>query len=69
MLRCAFHNTVDGVIVSPKKRSKPSGPPAVTVVNPDQPSARRIEAATTPAASFEWIPSTARAWVESDEFP
>lgn len=69
MLRCAFHNRVDGVIVGPKKRSKPSGPPAVTVVNPDQPSARRIEAATTPAASFEWIPSTARAWVESDEFP
>lgn len=69
MLRCAFHNTVDGVIVSPKKRSKPSGPPAVTVINPDQPSARRIEAATTPAASFEWIPFTAREWVESDKFP
>jgi hypothetical protein len=69
MLRCAFHNTVDGLIVAPNKRGKPAGPPAVTVVNPDQTSALRIEAATTPAASFEWIPSTARAWIESDEFP
>ena len=68
MLRCAFHNKVDGEIVSPKARGKPSGPPAVTVVNPDQSSARRIEAATIPAASFNWIPSTVRAWVESDKF-
>ena len=69
MLRCAFHNTADGVIVGPKKRDKASGPPSVAVVNPDQSSARRIESATTPASSFEWIPSTARTWVESDKFP
>jgi hypothetical protein len=68
MLRCAFHNAVDGVILAPNKRSKASGPPAVIVVNPDQSSARRIESITTPAAAFRWVPSTARTWIESNSF-
>jgi hypothetical protein len=68
MLRCAFHNTTDGVIVAPRQRGKPVGPPSVTVVNPDQTSARRIESATTPNASFKWRPSTAQDWVQEETF-
>jgi hypothetical protein len=65
MLRCAFHNQVDGVITGPKSRGQATGPPKVIVVNPDLTSARRIETATFPHASFEWIPSTAGEWVGS----
>lgn len=68
MLRCAFHNRTDGVIVGPGRRGAPSGPPAVTVVNPDRQSAQRIESATTPHGSFEWHPSTAREWIENTDF-
>ena len=68
MLRCAFHNTEDGEIIETGKRGEALGAPAVTVVNPDQAAARRIESATTPHASFNWCPSTAREWIKNTDF-
>ena len=67
MLRCAFHNQVDGEITGPKKRGRPTGPPKVVVVNPDRLSAQRIETATTPHESFEWKPMTVKEWVETQD--
>jgi len=64
MLRCAFFNHVKGQLISGKWRGSAAGPAKVVVVNPDPVSARRIEHATTPQASFNWEPITVRDWVE-----
>jgi hypothetical protein len=66
MLRCAFHNQIDGIIRAPKSRGVATGPARVVVVNPDAASARRIESITKPQASFQWEPVTARDWAERE---
>ncbi len=43
LLRCAFHVQKDGEIVGPRKRSRPTGPATVIVVDPDAAVAERIQ--------------------------
>ena len=68
MLRCAFHNQVEGSINDSKPRSPATGRARVIVVNPDRVSAQRIENVTAPHVSFKWNPMTVKEWVEAQEW-
>ncbi len=63
MLRCGFHSQEDGVIVSPKKRSAPTGASKVIVVNPSRDAAVNIKQTINPNTEFEWVASTASDWM------
>jgi hypothetical protein len=63
ILRCGFHNQVEGEVVSGGKRSTPTGKAEVVIVNPDRGAAGRIERGVgnhiccdrQPIAVAEWI--------------
>ncbi|HWO30181.1 MAG TPA: hypothetical protein VNO32_15420 [Candidatus Acidoferrum sp.] len=66
IFRCGFHNQLEGRLKEDGSgdRYKKTGPARVTVVNPDQDAARRIEAVAGPSVSCVWIPKRIQDWVE-----
>jgi hypothetical protein len=64
ILRCGFHNQVEGELLSGGKRSSPTGKSEVVIVNPDQGAARRIEASVGNDIRCNWQPLPVSKWVE-----
>ncbi len=66
IFRRGFHNQLEGRLKEDGSgdRYKKTGPARVTVVNPDQDAARRIEAVAGPSVSCVWIPRRIQDWVE-----
>jgi hypothetical protein len=63
ILRCGFHNQVEGLPVR-GGRAKPTGPSSVVIVNPDVASARRIEGIIARGGQCVWQPFTVEKWFE-----
>jgi hypothetical protein len=64
ILRCGFHNQIEGQIRSGGGRSVPTGRAEVIIVNPDQGAASRIERAVGSDFSSYWQPSPVSRWVD-----
>lgn len=62
ILRCGFYNQLNGM---PKKggRHKPTGGSEVTIVNPDQEAARRIEAVAGNSVHCRWVTKGIEKWI------
>lgn len=65
ILRCGFYNQAHGRLKKNGGRFKPTGPSKVTIVNPDQEAAKRIEATVEAGVACEWIPDRVQGWLES----
>lgn len=65
ILRCGFHNQVEGRLKQGGGRHRPTGRAKIEIVNPDQDAARRIEAAAGPGFSSTWIPKRIEDWIET----
>lgn len=64
ILRCGFHNQNEGRLRKDARgRHSRTGLAEVTIVNPDQEAARRIEAVAGPQVECNWIPSRIEEWV------
>jgi len=63
ILRCAFHNQIEGRLMNRGGRTVPTGPANVVVVNPDQSAARRIEAVAGPQIKCSWIAQRVTDWI------
>jgi hypothetical protein len=64
ILRCGFHNQVEGEIGARSKSLPATGPADVIVVNPDQGAANRIERAIGRTARCDWQPMPVSKWIE-----
>ena len=65
IFRCGFHNQIEGRLGRDGKRQDATGPAKVTIVNPDQEAAKRIEAVAGPKIRCEWIPRRIGDWLEN----
>jgi len=63
ILRCGFHNQLEGRLRKGGRRTKPTGPAEVYIVNPDQEAARRIESVAGPRFSCHWINQRVEKWI------
>jgi hypothetical protein len=63
ILRCGFHNQLEGRPNEEGGRYPPTGLAEVIIVNPDQEAARRIEAIAGPNNSCRWIPKRIEDWL------
>jgi len=70
IFRCGFHNQIEGRLREDRGRERHirTGPANVTIVNPDQDAARRIEAVAGPNIPCNWVPKRIQDWLE-DETP
>jgi hypothetical protein len=69
IFRCGFHNQVKGRLKEDggTERHTSTGPAKVTIVNPDQDAARRIEAVAGPDIKCIWVPKRIQDWLEDEE--
>jgi hypothetical protein len=66
IFRCGFHNQTEGRLRKDGTRYPATGPAKVVIVNPDQDSARRIEAVAGPDIPCSWIPKRIEDWLNDD---
>jgi hypothetical protein len=68
IFRCGFHNQVEGRLRedSDRERHKSTGRAKVTIVDPDQEAARRIEAVAGPTVPCNWVPKRIENWLEEE---
>jgi len=64
IVRCGFHNQLEGQLLRNGARATATGPARVTIVNPDQGAAQRAETVVGPVAKTKWIPLPVAQWVE-----
>jgi hypothetical protein len=64
IFRCGFHNQIEGRLRRDGTRYPHTGPAKVTIVNPDQEAARRIEAVAGPDIACTWEPKRIEDWLE-----
>lgn len=64
IFRCGFHNQIEGRPNKRGTRQKATGPAEVTIVNPDQQAASRIEAVAGPTVSCQWVPKRIQDWLQ-----
>lgn len=64
IMRCGFHNQVEGVPTRGRKRTRATGPAEVVIVNPDQSAARRIAAVIGAGHNCQWFSSPVSDWVK-----
>lgn len=64
ILRCGFHNQLEGRLRGDRKRYPATGPADVIIVNPNQDAARRIEMTAGPKIRCTWIPKRIDNWLE-----
>ncbi len=62
IMRCGFHNQIEGELGRTKKRKKATGPAEVIIVNPDGAAAQRIDAIVGPAHKCKWISTPISEW-------
>jgi hypothetical protein len=66
ILRCGFYNQTQGQLKKGGGRTDSTGAAKVTIVNPDQGAARRIEAVLGRHAKCKWLPKPVAQWVSED---
>jgi len=66
IFRCGFHNQLNGRIKDSTSRYPATGPAEVTIVNPDQQAARRIEAVAGSQIPCTWVPKRVEDWIGED---
>jgi hypothetical protein len=66
IFRCGFHNQIEGRLDAKGARRRPTGPAKVSIVNPDQDAARRIEAVAGPEIACKWIPARIEDWLNTN---
>jgi hypothetical protein len=66
ILRCGFHNQIEGRLKRNGMRYSATGPAKVIIVNPDQGAARRIESVAGPKIPCTWIPKRIEDWLQSN---
>lgn len=68
IFRCGFYNQIEGRLKEDGRDRHPeTGPAEVTIVNPDQDAARRIEAVAGPQFSCTWFPGRIEDWLKAEE--
>ncbi len=55
IMRCGFHNQIEGELREKNRRKKPTGAAEVIIINPDREAAQRIEAIAGPKHNCRWI--------------
>jgi hypothetical protein len=65
IMRCGFHNQIEGQLTS-RGRNKAVGPAKVVVVNPDWSAAQRISATVGPMSECTWVSTPVSEWVECE---
>jgi hypothetical protein len=65
IFRCGFHNQIEGRLGTARARYPATGAADVTIVNPDQSAARRIESVAGPKISCRWVPTTVEGWLKA----
>lgn len=63
ILRCGFHNQIEGQLKLGGGRETATGAANVFIVNPDQDAAKRIEAVAGPNFKCQWICKKVEDWV------
>jgi hypothetical protein len=68
IFRCGFYNQLKGRLKEDggTERHISTGPANVTIVNPDQDAARRIEAVAGPNIPCNWVPKRIQDWLEDE---
>ena len=68
IFRCGFHNQIEGRLKEDgsRERHTPTGPSNVTIINPDQEAARRIEAVAGTRIPCKWIPKRIKDWLKRE---
>ena len=64
IMRCGFHNPIEGEPIPASKRTNARGPAEVVIVNPDWDAARRISAIVGPQHRCSWVSTPVSEWVE-----
>ncbi len=64
IFRCGFHNQLEGRLRNDGRRYEATGPAKVTIVNPDQDAARRIEFVAGPRIACRWSPKRVQQCIE-----
>jgi hypothetical protein len=67
ILRCGFHNQINGRIKDEDTRYDPTGPAEVIVVNPDEEAGKRIADVCGPRVKCTWVGKRIEEWVEGDK--
>jgi hypothetical protein len=67
ILRCGFHNQLNGRIKDADTRYEATGPAEVLIVNPDEAAAQRIKDVAGPQVRCSWIKKRIEEWVQNDE--
>jgi hypothetical protein len=62
IIRCGFHNQIEGLPISNGRRTAPTGPSKVVIVNPDNVAFQRIE--TTCGLKARWVDKTVKEWLK-----
>lgn len=63
IMRCGFHNQMEGVLKKGGTRASKTGEAEVIIVNPDQSAAKRIAAVAGPKHECSWVSSPVNDWV------
>ena len=56
IMRCGFHNQVEGELLPEHGRCKPTGIAKVVIINPEEKAAARIRSIAGPRHECKWIP-------------
>jgi len=64
IMRCGFHNQLDGELTGRKERPNAVGPAQVVIVNPDWNAAQRISATVGPKHNCKWVSTPVSEWVK-----
>lgn len=64
IMRCGFHNQLEGEPAKAKRRTKPVGAAEVVIVNPDWNAAQRVSAIVGPKHKCKWVSTPVSEWVE-----
>ena len=65
IMRCGFHNQVEGELGKDGTRQPATGPAEVLIVNPDRSAAQRIESIAGPEHNCRWVSTPVADWVEN----
>jgi hypothetical protein len=67
ILRCGFHNQLNGRIKDADTRYPATGPAEVVIVNPDEGAAERIKDVAGPKVHCSWVEKRVEDWVKDSE--
>ena len=64
IMRCGFHNQIEGEPRKAGKRKNALGPAEVVIVNPDRSAAQRISEIVGPTHKCLWVSTPVNEWIE-----